>query len=134
MYSHLFVDLPCSARNDVCLSIISFSRLPLTDESPKTLPDGIHSFQPHVNTSPTSELQKAKFDSATRTRGIGRNILRLQQYKLFTAITCITNSVILSERGIIPVTATQWAQPAAAFIIKASFGRGKGSGISYARN
>lgn len=30
----------------------------------------------------------------------------------------------------IPVTETQWAQPAAAFTIEASVGRGKGSGVS----
>lgn len=34
------------------------------------------------------------------------------------------------RKTMLPVTATQWAQPAAALMIEASVGRGKGSGVS----
>lgn len=39
---------PCSVKNELCLSNTSFSRLPPTDGSPKTFPEGTHSFHPHV--------------------------------------------------------------------------------------
>lgn len=54
---------------------------------------------------------------------------------MFTQLSTITLeklhfSIKFNKGLLLPVTATQWAQPAAALTIEASVGRGKGSGIS----